>query len=295
MKPLFRKVPSQFENSFVARHDIMPNFGNVWHYHEEIELHYTIKGHGIRFIGDNISKFEPDEIILVGSMLSHAWRCNEEYYNNDPNFQVEAIVIQFHPDFLGKQFLSMPEMYLIPHLYEISKKGMVIKGENKTKIANLMRQCVHEEGMDKIITFLSILKLLAENQDYETLVNVQSTYNPGNETDNKRLNDVLNYTYANYRKDLNLEDVANMAHLSVTSFCRYFKSMTKKTYNDFLIEIRISHACRLLVENLLPTEVICFECGFNNVSNFYRHFKRVTNLTPMEYKKKYLVRSKITV
>ena len=82
-----------------------------------------------------------------------------------------------------------------------------------------------------------------------------------------------------------------MANLGITSFCRYFKMMTNKTYNDFLVEIRISHACRFLIEDLLATEVICFECGFNNVSNFYRHFKKVTGMTPLEYKRKYLFKT----
>ncbi len=288
MKPLFRKVPAQYENSFLVRHDIMPNFGNVWHYHEELELHYTIRGEGIRFIGDNISTFEPEEIILVGSMLSHAWRCNEEYYKFDPNYKIEAIVLQFLPDFFGKQLLSLPEMYMLPRLFERAKKGLLFKGSTKEKVAKLMHNCVNEEGMGRVISLLSILQILAESEEYETIVNTQSAFHHSNETDSARLNDVFNFTHANYKKDISLEEVANISHLSVTSFCRYFKMMTMKTYYDFLIEIRISHACRQLVENLLPTEVICFDCGFNNVSNFYRHFKRVTGMTPMDYKKKYL-------
>jgi len=292
MKPLFRKVPVQYENSFLARHDIMPNFGNVWHYHEELELHYTIQGEGIRIIGDNISTFEPEEIILVGSMLSHAWRCNEEYYQKDPNYKVEAIVLQFLPDFFGKKLLSLPEMYKLPRLFERAKKGLIFRGSTKEKIADLMRKCVAKEGMGRITSLFSILEILAESEEYDSIVNTQSAFHQSNESDSVRLNDVFNFTHANYKKDISLEDVANIAHLSVTSFCRYFKMMTKKTYYDFLIEIRISHACRLLVENILPTEFICFDCGFKNVSNFYRHFKRVMGMTPMDYKKKYLNRAK---
>ena len=101
-------------------------------------------------------------------------------------------------------------------------------------------------------------------------------------------NKICNYTLSNYKKDITLEEVASLSNLSITSFCRYFKLMTKKTFYDFLIEIRVSHACRLLIENKLPTEMICFDCGFNNVSNFYRHFKKVTGMTPLDYKRKYL-------
>ena len=93
---------------------------------------------------------------------------------------------------------------------------------------------------------------------------------------------------ANYKKEISLEEIASIANMSATSFCRYFKLMTNKTFFEFLTEIRISHVCRALVEDKLPTEVICFESGFHNVSNFYRHFKRVTGLTPHEYKMRYL-------
>ena len=85
MKPLYRKLPSELKSSFSVRHDVMPNFGNVWHYHAELELHYTIRGEGIRFIGDNISQFAPGEIILVGEKLPHAWRCKDEYFQNNPD------------------------------------------------------------------------------------------------------------------------------------------------------------------------------------------------------------------
>jgi AraC-like DNA-binding protein len=290
MKPLFRKVPVQYESSFSARHDIMPNFGNVWHYHEELELHYTIRGEGIRFIGDNISSFAPGEIILLGEKLSHAWRCNEEYYQNNPDYSIEAIVMQFLPDCFGKQLLGLPEMFLLPKLYEKAKSGILLKGQTKKRVAQLMHDCVQEEGMGRVITLMKILQTMAESDEYDTIVKTQSAFHHSNEADSIRLNDVFNFTHANYKNDILLEEVAGVSNLSVTSFCRYFKMMTKKTYYDFLIEIRISHACRLLVENKLPTEVICFECGFNNVSNFYRHFKKVTGITPLDYKKKYLHR-----
>ena len=291
MKPLYRKLPAELESSFSARHDIMPNFGNVWHYHAELELHYTIRGEGIRFIGDNISQFAADEIILVGEKLSHAWRCKDEYFQNNPDYNIEAIVLQFLPDCMGKQLLQLPESYLIPRLFEKAKSGLLIKGETRSLVAQLMHDCVNETGLGRVISLLQILKTIAESDECETIVKTQTTFHQSNEADNIRLNNIFNYTYTHYRNDITLEEVANIANLSITSFCRYFKMMTRKTYYDFLVEIRISHACRLLVENKMPTEVICFECGFNNVSNFYRHFKKVMGLTPLEYKKRYLNRN----
>ncbi len=291
MKPLFRKVPVTLESSFSIRHDITPNFGNVWHYHSELELHYNMKGEGVRFIGDNISNFSSNELILLGENLPHAWRCKEEYYQNNPELNIEAIIIQFLPDCLGKTLLTLPETFLIPKLYEKAKSGMIILGDAKEEIIDLMKQSTSSEGIDRIIILLNILKVLAHTNEFEPIVNAQYAFNQSNEADTIRLNNVFNYTHNNYKKEITLEEIASISNLSVTSFCRYFKMMTKKTYYDFLIEIRVSHACRMLVENKLPTEVICFDCGFNNVSNFYRHFKKVTGMTPLDYKKKYLNRS----
>src|SRR5690606_25786648 len=152
---------------------------------------------------------------------------------------------------------------------------------------DLMHQATVATSIDRLIILLSILKTLAETEEYSTIASAHAFFN-SSEMDTARINKVCTYTLSNYKQEICLEQIASIANLSVTSFCRYFKLMTKKTYYDFLIEIRISHACRLLVEDLLPTEMICFECGFNNVSNFYRHFKKVTDMTPLEYKKKYL-------
>ncbi len=288
MKPLFHKVPVKLQNSFSARHDVAPNFGTVWHYHPELEIQYVIKGEGVRFIGDNINNFSSGELILLGENLPHTWRCNEAYFQSNPELEVEAIVVQFLPDCLGKDFLNLPEAYLIPKLFEKAKQGMVIQGKTRKKMSELLLSAVNATNLDRVIILLSILKTLAETTEYTTITTSQHTFTSSTESDNIRLNKVYNYTLSNYKKEISLEEISSLSNLSVTSFCRYFKLMTKKTYYDFLIEIRISHACRALIEDKLPTEVICFECGFNNVSNFYRHFKKVTGMTPLDYKRKYL-------
>jgi AraC-like DNA-binding protein len=246
-----------------------------------------MKGEGVRFIGDNISNFTSDEMVLLGENLPHTWRCKDEYFQHNPDLNVEAMVIHFLPDCLGKHLLSLPEAYLIPKLFEKAKSGMVIHGKTKDKLATLMQDAIHATNLERIIILLTILKTLAETDEYE-LITSKSTFYQSNESETARINKICTYTLTNYKKDITLEEVASLSNLSITSFCRYFKLMTKKTYYDFLIEIRISHACRFLIENKLPTEMICFNCGFNNVSNFYRHFKKVTGMTPLDYKRKYL-------
>jgi AraC-like DNA-binding protein len=293
MKAHFHKVPLKIQNSFSMRHDVQANFRGLWHYHPELELHYTIKGEGVRFIGDNVSNFKSGELILIGENLPHAWRCREEYFQNNPDLKVEALVIHFLPDCLGKYLLNMPEAYLIPKLYEKAKSGLIISGGAKQRLITLMHKAVNATNLDRIILLLSIIKELAESDDHKVIVTGSNIQYQTNEQDNVRLNKIYSYTLTNYKKDISLEEISSISSLSVTSFCRYFKLTTKKTYYDFLIEIRISHACRHLIEDKLPTDVICFECGFNNVSNFYRHFKNIKGMTPLAYKRKYL-ENKIT-
>ncbi len=288
MKPQFHKVPVSHQSSFSIRHDVAPNFGTVWHYHPELEIQYVIRGEGVRFIGDNISNFSSGEMVLLGENLPHTWRCHDSYFQNNEDKEVEAIVIHFLPDCLGKDFLSLPEAYLIPKLFEKARQGMIIQGNTRNRMHNLLFSAINATNLERIIILLEILKTLAETNEFRSITAAQQSFTESSEVDNIRLNKVYNYTLSNYKKDITLDEISSLSNLSVTSFCRYFKSMTKKTYYDFLIEIRISHACRALIEDKLPTEVICFDCGFNNVSNFYRHFRKVTGMTPLDYKRKFL-------
>ncbi len=288
MKPLYRKLPGKIESSFSVRHDVAPNYGNIWHYHAELELHYNIQGEGVRFIGDNIGNFAPGELILLGENLPHAWRCREEYYQPNAGLNIEAVVMHFLPTCLGKDILALPETYMIPKLFERAKSGMIITGQTKERVVDLMKAALDATNIDRLIIMMSILKQLAETQEYKPIVNEISAFQQNTDLDDKRLSNIYTYTLSNYKRDITLKEISALSNLSVTSFCRYFKLMTNKTYYDFLTEIRISHACRQLVENKLTTELICFNCGFNNISNFYRHFKKIKGVTPVEYKRKYL-------
>lgn len=288
MKPHFHKVPVKLENSFSLRHDVKTNFGSVWHYHPELELHYVMKGEGVRFIGDSIRSFSAGEMILMGANLPHTWRCSEKYFEESSCCYVEAVVLQFLPTCLGKDFLSLPEAFLIPRLFEKAKRGLIISGEKKARVAGLLNRILVASEIDRLILLLSILKVLATDVDEDETITSAYTFNQSNASEMARLDKIYSYALANYKKEISLGSIASIANMSETSFCRYFKLMTNKTFSEFLTEIRISHVCRALVENKLPTEVICFDSGFNNISNFYRHFKRVTDLTPYEYKCKYL-------
>jgi AraC-like DNA-binding protein len=287
MKPLFHKVPRPLQTSFSIRHDVEPSFDTTWHYHPELELHCVLKGEGIRFIGDKISNFSAGEMILLGENMPHTWYCREEDSGKGSHKDIEAIVLQFLPNCMGDDFLMLPEARLLLKLYEKAKRGMVIHGETQQRLLPLLNQMLHTEGLGKMVILLSILRLLSETEEY-TFISNTYTFNPPGRQETERLSAVYNYTLSNFRKVITLEEIAAISNLTVTSFCRYFKVMTRKTYYDFLTEVRVGHVCRLLIEDKLSIPHISNECGFLNISNFYRQFKKVTGFTPVMYKRNYL-------
>ncbi|MDR7130907.1 AraC-like DNA-binding protein [Algoriphagus sp. 4150] len=288
MKPHFHKVPSTSESSFSVRHDKKPNFGTLWHFHPELELHYIIKGEGTQYIGDTVSSFSGGDLILLGENLPHTWRCSEKYFRGDPKEEVEAFVLQFLPTCFGKDFLELPETQAISALYETAKKGMIIHGKTKEKLAQTLHEIVNASSLERIIHLLKILQILGATSEFETISPGYANSHLANVSEMHRLEKIYTYVLAHYREEISLELISSIANLSVSSFSRYFKKMTNKTFFEFLIEIRISNVCRALVDDKLPIEVICYDCGFNNVSNFYRHFRKVTGMTPFAYKKQYL-------
>lgn len=286
MYPHFHKVSLVQQNSFFIRHDVLYNISTIWHYHSELELHYTLKGKGERFIGNNISNFSEDDMLLLGENLPHTWRCSEEYFHKSNN-GFETIVMHFLPTCLGNDFLSLPEAALIPMLFDKAKKGMTIFGETKRKIKEQMLKSIEATHLERLVVLLAILKLLAETEEYTPILSTYS-FIQTNVYETSRLNKIFDYTLTNYKKQISLKEIASLSNLNETSFCRFFKLMTKKTYLDFLNEIRITQACKMIIENKKTFQMICFDCGFNNISNFYRHFKKFVTLTPLQYKSKYL-------
>lgn len=285
-KPHFYLIPKDIQDTFLIRHHVLPNLGTVWHYHPEIELHYIVRGKGVRFIGDNISNFESGELLLLGRDLPHMWRCTDNYFNNNPEITAEAIVIQFLEGFLGQDFLALKESQAIVNLLEKSCLGLHIFGKTKEKIVELMKESTDAKGLTAMLCILKMLDVLSQSDEIDYITTEKPVYK-SNQSEQDRLNKVINHTLKNYYRELSLEEISSVANLSPTSFCRYFKLVTKKTYYDFLLEVRINHAKRMLLDQSeATTEYVCFESGFNNRSNFFRHFKKITGLTPVEFKKK---------
>jgi AraC-like DNA-binding protein len=284
MKPLLLKVSSGPAHSFSVRCDVLPDINNRWHCHPELELIYFKKGSGTQFIGDSIKQFKAGDMVLVGSDLPHYWRFDDVYFKHDENVKVEIIVVHFCENFWGDQFLQLPENKLIKVLLERSKRGLQISGSTKEKVAALLADMLVTDGAERIIMLLRALNTVAISTPVNYLTSIGFKYDH-NESENDRLNNIYEYSIQNFRKKIYLDEIAEIAGVSSNSFCRYFKSKTRKTYSQFIIEIKVGYACKLLIENKLNIKQLCYDSGFNNFSTFHKHFKQVTGKSPLMYQK----------
>ncbi|MEO6849921.1 MAG: AraC family transcriptional regulator [Mucilaginibacter sp.] len=287
MKPQLLKVPYSPAQSFSVRKEMAPNINNRWHYHPEIELiRFHNNGFGTQFIGDHISHFEPGDIVLVGCNLPHFWMYDEMNYKEGADTNQYATVIHFFENFIGERFIHLPEARHIKNLLEKAKRGLLLKGHIANRIGDLIENIYRSEGIYKILALITCLSEFALCENMITLSSVGFKYNFP-ESENKRINAIYNYSLNNFNQKIKLSEVAEIAQMTTNSFCRYFKHHTGKTYSNFLTEIRIGYACKLLIANKSSVKQVCYESGFNNFSCFHQYFKKLTGKTPQSYQGEY--------
>jgi len=287
MKPQLLKVTGETIHSFKARQDRQPNINNRWHYHPEIELIHFHKGAGTQFVGDHIKRFAPGDMVLVGRNLPHYWKYDDDL-DQLADDKPYSTVIHFFDDFWGTVFLELPENKSIKATLELARAGLQIIGSTQQHIANAMEAILVTEGPKRIIMLIEALIAIGDCTEKKTLSSLGFSQN-FEEADKDRINSIYDYSFANFKSKISLKEIAGIANLSQNSFCRYFKSKTQKTYSQFITDIRIGHACKLLIENNFNVKQICYESGFNNFSSFHTAFKKVTSTTPLNYQHKFLL------
>ncbi len=287
MKPTLRKAIPEVESSFVVRKDIGPKMKNNWHYHAECELLCIKKSSGIWLIGDYTGNFESCDVILLGSGTPHSYRHENKYIGEDESEHGEALVTLFSPEVFGESFLNLPESKGIKNLLELSKRGLKIKGKSREIIGMILEEIQKAEKGRKLINLLNILQLITEKKEYEILA-TEGYSCKTEKTNNDRLSSIIQYTYYNYHKQITIEEIASLVSMSVHSFCRFFKEKTKKTYIQFLMEVRIGQACKLLIDDDMQSAEVGYTCGYNSISHFNHQFKIIKNTSPLEFKRNYL-------
>lgn len=287
MKPQLLKVSTGPAHSFSARRDTVPYANNRWHYHREIELIHFENGRGTQFIGDSIRNFSSGDVVLIGSNLPHYWSFDNSYLSPANQEVADVRVVHFNEDFWGTEFLNLPENTHIKLLLQQAKQGISVQGIARMRVIKLLEELITTEGTKRIVLLIEALTAIAQTKHPQLLSSVG--FNPHfHHGEKDRINNIYDFALQHYKRRIALDEVAEIAGMSGNAFCRYFKSRTGKTFSQFLIEIRIGQACKLLIENNLNVKQICYESGFNNFAGFHKYFKQITGKSPLNYQRTYL-------
>ncbi len=278
MKTAFEQIQKDVGSSFrLLNQKVNANdFPWSYHYHPEFELVLVFDGRGRRHVGNHLSYYDDGDLVLIGSNLPHAG------FGYDSIGEHEEIVIQFKDDFLGANFFDKPEMQIINKLFERSQQGIVFYGQTKTLVCNKLKKLINLSHFERLLELLQAFQILAKSDEYELLNSADTRYD-FNQKDQVRLKRIYEYVEQNYQNTINMKAVAEVANLTIPSFCNYFKKTVNQTFTDFMNEYRINQACKLLVTEKNITD-ICFECGFANASYFSKVFKEIKGKSPMQFK-----------
>ena len=282
MKPHLEQINATDKNSFLCRYFSLHHFDTKFHFHPEYELTLIEKSCGKRFVGHHMGPFKPGDIVLIGKQVPHCW-LNEA--NVPEDHHASSIVVQFSENFLGQQWLATPEFSSIMKMLRLSERGILFHPQVGYCAAPLMRDLLKLSPFERIIRFLELLQLLAIEESY-TLLNDQQNIK-FTEEDCTRIQVVLEYIRSNFTEEIRLEEVAEMMYMTQTSFCRYFKKITRKTFIRFLIEYRMDYARTQLIHSDKSITGICYESGFRNIAHFNQQFKILNHMVPREYRKQF--------
>lgn len=281
---LFQKLPLTPGSSFIINRYESPYFETPWHFHEEYELVYCEKGFGNKFIGNSFSTYQEGEIAFIGKNVPHLFKADDSFYGPEATVKPSSIVVQFVEDFLGAGFFNSPEMTEMKQMLSLSRNGLMVLGETRLKIKTILFEILETGKIGRLRGLLEIFGLLTESKELQPLsVNQISGINVN---DSLKMNKVLEYALVHYKEDISIRAAADLTNLSESAFCRYFKSRTQKPFLGFIIEMRLNESKRLLKETNLSILEICYESGFNNLSNFNRLFRKQFQESPVEYRKR---------
>lgn len=284
MEPMLLDVESLLKDSIYVKEIETSILNDQFHFHNTYEIALILKSKGTRIIGDSIENFTEGDLVLLGPQVPHI-----AYYNHDQviaspkAYVVHALVVYFNPDWLTEAQLNSDNLSALRRLLDDTRRGLKITGDTKKKVVKHLLKLKGCTGLERIITLLNILEVISGSNEYECLAS-EGYSNSFSQKDINRLDKVYQYIRDNFMETIMLEDAAAVANMTPTAFCKYFKNKTQKTFSNFVNEIRIGYACKLLWNQNLSISQICFKCGFNNLTNFNKNFKRYTNMIPSDYR-----------
>jgi AraC-like DNA-binding protein len=279
--PILEQVPHRPQESFDCEVIDGPDYGTRWHFHPEIQITLAIKSQGYRIVGDNISPLRDGDCVLIGSDVPHVWQQDR----SEAKDAVKAVIVRFRRDFLGTDWLQRPEMERVNKLLQRARRGLNITGRTGELVSARLQELSTQEGLRRVITLMEVLDVLSRSNELKPLAS--ASFRPVLEaTDQERMGRILRCIEEQLTEDLTRDDLAKVASLSAGAFSRYFKSRTGRSLPEYVNELRIGRACRMLAESENAVTDIAFDCGYRNLANFNRWFLKLTGHAPRDYRRK---------
>ena len=280
MKPLLKQVTTSSNNSFKVKLFEENEFKAEWHFHPQYELTFMMQSTGIRYVGDSMHQFERGDLVLVGKNVPHSWKTMDA-----KNVQVKCVIIQWD-DSLFNDWIDKPEFVSIKNMLLKSSYGIAFDVKTALSLEKSFSSIYNQTPFERILTFLNILNVLATSASMELLAG-PSFGKDLSLKESTRVNVINNYIKDNYQNEPSLTELSNKLSLSKEAFCRFFKKTFDKTYSSYVNEYKIAIASKMLIETDFSVSQIGYESGFDNLSFFYRQFKKYKHSTPKAYRQLY--------
>ncbi len=282
MKPVFEKVPVGVGESFHCEVVRGTDYGTRWHFHPEHQITLALRSQGHRLVGDHLGELADGDLVLVGANLPHVW-----HQAADAGSEAHAVIVRFDDQFAGRDFMAKPEMDAVRSLLHRAARGLVVSGTTRDEVAERMRRLPELGGLERLLELLTVLARLAAGAgDLKALAS--ATYEPVlRSEDQDRMERVCSYLHARYTEKIERRTLAALAALSEGAFSRFFHSRTGRTVPQYVNELRVGRACRLLIEHPERTvSDIALDCGFDNLANFNRRFLAARGVAPSVFRKR---------
>ncbi len=287
MKVLQFTIPVPRDHTVIVQKDILPYFYPHLHRHEEIQLTWIQQGEGTLVTENNMYAFRSGEIYWLGVNMSHVFKSDPSYFVPSSRKKIRTLNIFFNSKGQLDSFFDLPEIKNVKAFLQNRQSGFKVPAQHVEEIAKKMLRIEHSTGIDQLVHFIELLKLLSSFQE---LTPLSDRTHPVaySEHEGIRIGAIYNYIMQQFDKPISLEDVARQAHMTPQAFCRYFKKHTLHTFVSFLNKVRINEACKRLTDGQYESiSTVAYNCGFNSITNFNRVFKTVTGKSPSGYVESY--------
>ncbi|MCL6265163.1 AraC family transcriptional regulator [Flagellimonas myxillae] len=286
MKPQLVDRTNRLNRTLSEQLHSFPYFLKVWHYHPEIELVAVKKSTGVIFLGNDMERFQPGDIFLIGSNVPHMLLNDPKYFKPSSKLKAESQVIHFDKALLESDIFKFPEASEMVSFLDDARYTIKFDSAIHGVVEKKVRKMFEVGNFEKIILLLQLMIFLGTDAKYKVISKGDVAKTSMQAGTSHNMDKVYDYIYCNFRESVELDKLVDIACMNKSSFCRYFKRMNNKTVSRFVNELRIGYACQLLQENKFSITTICYESGFNNISNFNRQFRNIMDLSPSDYVKK---------